>query len=585
MAGGNQEKAPPGTLTQAFEEAPLPQGTEILAEIHLLAWSLVGSVAGNADWRLAMGNVTDLRDGFIHTVYVQNGAVVGEGWHDRRADGSGRRYHDYHDVPEDRRALAREVRVDISVRPASGRLRRMIGAVPEPELIQNALDCADRAFTPYAAEPGLLEIYHEIMATLSHSDPQRTADLPQLIFNRQKHRRRMWSMDARATAAARFAAQIPAVCAAAHEDDLKRSVATYRELVTVAADRLRAGWWDMTEQLVAEAVAMGYAAQLDKLGADLLAEATRFRDAALEAPPEPVRFAGLLYDAAPPAFAAAWLSRSGRKSRAVPWKFASAWAHRETIAEEMFVRISDGLWHQAVDWITGSWWEVRRQVAAARARGDRRAVWTMLRDGEFGLRWPRSFRPFLSGEGDPPVFDPRSLLPGCEEAVVEPDEAVFAVADALGPDFVELAPDGEAHFDPSSIALIAAASIVSAACGGVLAGIRQAAQGATSALIQSVAQAVRRRLSRERVTNTFTEVADGTARDAVLDAAAADLAETQRSAAGLGQADLARIVDATAAAVRQELEGLGLSPRPAERVQHAVSIQLAITINLRDAHR
>jgi hypothetical protein len=408
MADGNQEKTAPRTLMQAFEEAPLPQGTEILAEIHLLAWSLVGSVAGNADRRLAMSNVTDPGDGFIHAVYVQNGAVVGEGWHDRRADGSGRRYHD---VPEDRRASAREVRIDIGVRPASDRLRRMISAVPEPQLIQSALDCADRGFTPYAAEPGLLEIHHEIVARLLHSDLQRIADLPQLIYNRQKHRRRMWSMDARATAAARFAAQIPAVCAAAHEDDPKRSVATYRELITVAADRLRAGWWDMTEQLVTEAVARGYAAQLDKLGADLLAEATRFRDAAVEAPPEPVRFAGLLYDAAPPAFAAAWLSHSGQKSRAVPGEFASAWAHRETVAEEMFARISDGLWYQAVDWITGSLWEVRRQIAEAQARGDRRAVWTMLRDGEFGLRWPRSFRPFLSGEGDPPVFDPRSLLP------------------------------------------------------------------------------------------------------------------------------------------------------------------------------
>lgn len=168
---------------------------------------------------------------------------------------------------------------------------------------------------------------------------------------------------------------------------------------------------------------------------------------------------------------------------------------------------------------------------------------------------------------------------------MEPDEAVFAVADALGPDFVELAPDGEAHFDPSSIALIAAASIVSAACGGVLAGIQQAAQGATTTLIQSVTRAVRRRLPRERVNNTFTEVADDTTRDAALDAAAADLAEVQQSAAGLGQADLARIVDATATAVRQELEGLGLSTRPAERVQHSVTVQLAITVNLQDAHR
>ncbi|HTQ90317.1 MAG TPA: hypothetical protein VMK84_12580 [Streptosporangiaceae bacterium] len=413
MVRADPDEPGPRTLTQAqaFDEAPLPQGTEVLAEIHLLAWSLVGSAAGAADRRLAMNRAAEPQDGLIHTVFVQNGAVVSDGWHERRPDGSGR-HHRW--VPEDRRASAREVRVDLGVRPASDRLRRIMATnpvpPPGPQLVQGALDCADRSFTPYAGEPGLLEISQEIMAELLMPDLERFASLPQRIYDRQKHWRRMWSMDARATAAARFAAQVPAVCAQAHEDDLKRSVATYRELVTIAADRLRAGWWDMTGQLITDAVDMGYAAQLDKLGADLLAEATRLRDAALAAPPEPVRVAGLLYDAAPPAYAAAWLSHSGQESPALPAEFADVWAHRETVAEEMSARIGDGLWYQAVDWITGAYGAIRREVAQARARGGRRAEWAMIRDGEFGLRWPRSLRLFLSGQSDdPPVFDPRSL--------------------------------------------------------------------------------------------------------------------------------------------------------------------------------
>jgi hypothetical protein len=413
MADANPDEPGPRMLTQAqaFDETPLPQGTEVLAEIHLLAWSLVGSVAGDADRRLSLNSVTEPGDGLIHTVFVQNGAVVSDSWHERRPDGSGRHHRD---VPEVRRATAREVRVDLGVRPASGRLQRIIATnpvpPPGPQLVQGALDCADRSFTPFAGEPGLLEIYQEIMAELLRPDVKRFANLPQRIYDRQKHWRRMWSMDAHATAAARFAAQVPAACAQAHGDDLKRSVATYRELVTVAADRLRAGWWDMTGQLITDAVDMGYARQLDKLAADLLAEATRFRDAALAAPPEPVRVAGLLYDAAPAAYAAAWLSRSGRKSRALPEEFAAVWAHRETVAEEMFARIGDGLWYQAADWITGAYWTIRREIAEARARGGRRAEWAMLRDGEFGLRWPRSLRSFLSGQSDdPPLFDPRSL--------------------------------------------------------------------------------------------------------------------------------------------------------------------------------
>jgi hypothetical protein len=168
---------------------------------------------------------------------------------------------------------------------------------------------------------------------------------------------------------------------------------------------------------------------------------------------------------------------------------------------------------------------------------------------------------------------------------MDPDEAVFAVADALGPDFIELAPDGEAHFDPSNIALIVATSIVTAACGGVLAAIRQSAQAVTASVLQAVTQAVRGRLSHRRVQQAFTEVTDDKARDAALDAAAAELADVQRSATGLDRAELARIVEASAAVVRQELEGLGLRPDPAERVQRSVSVQLAVTVNLPEAGR
>jgi hypothetical protein len=147
LADGNPDVAGPRTLTlaQAFQEAALPEGTGILAEIHLLAWSLVGPVAGDADRRLALNMTTGPGDGLIHTVLVQNGAVVRDGWHERRPDGSGRHHRE---VPEDRRASTREVQVDLSVRPVSDRLRRIIAAnpipPPGPQLIQGALDCADR---------------------------------------------------------------------------------------------------------------------------------------------------------------------------------------------------------------------------------------------------------------------------------------------------------------------------------------------------------------------------------------------------------------------------------------------------------
>ncbi|MFI5067323.1 MAG: hypothetical protein ACHP9Z_25535 [Streptosporangiales bacterium] len=338
MGGAEASTARGRTVTDVFEEAPLPEGAEILAEIHLLGWALAGGVAGDADRRLALLRAVPPGDGLMHVTYRLNGKAVSDGWHERRPDGSGRNHRH---VGEDRRGAAREVSVDLGLQPASGRLRRIIAALPGgaripepgPQLIRGALDCAERSVTPGASDPGLLEIHRLILAHLlaaREADARRLSALPQAVEDRQRHWRRLWSMDARAAAAARLAAHVPAICAQAHEDT-RESVASYQALAALAADQLRAGWWDMTEALVIEAVRRGYAAQLDALGTQFLAETTRLRDAA------------------------------------------------------------------------------RDQVAQAQAQGDRRAVRTLLREGEFALRWPRSFRPFLLGDGDPPVFDPRAL--------------------------------------------------------------------------------------------------------------------------------------------------------------------------------
>ncbi|MFI5067324.1 MAG: hypothetical protein ACHP9Z_25540 [Streptosporangiales bacterium] len=163
---------------------------------------------------------------------------------------------------------------------------------------------------------------------------------------------------------------------------------------------------------------------------------------------------------------------------------------------------------------------------------------------------------------------------------MDPDDAVFAVLDALGPDFVELAPDGEAHFDTAGTALLVAAAILGAVTDGVLAGIRESAKNGTTALIQAVTRQIRQRLSRERVKEPFTEVTSNEARDTALDATAAGLAEVQHAAAAVDPAALAQLTAASATAVRQALADLGLHRGAAERAGNAVSVQLSITLQL-----
>jgi hypothetical protein len=399
-----------------LDSVPVPTGGDLLVEINLIGWGLVGGTAEGLNALLAYQEVAAAagvpeRAALVHVTYERNGVKVGEAWHESGTDGPG---HAPGELGSRDRASAYEVKVDVGRQPASDRLRRLLAALrPEVDparlpMAYNALAVADRVLTPSAADPELLAAQRLILAQmLAIPTGGGPAVVPLLsasraIFDHMKRGRHLWAMDARAAATLLLAAHVPAACARARWGNPTSAAREYRRLLALAADRLHAGRWEMTGELVVSAVRDGYLEALDSLGAYLNAEAVALRDSALGGPPDPLEFAGRLYDAAPFAFAAGWLCRSAREHATDPAR-ARDLAQREAAADDLFLRLCDGLHSQLSDWALGGLWAERAMITAARARGDSEGAWRLLSAGELALRWPRSYRPFLLGEGPAPA--------------------------------------------------------------------------------------------------------------------------------------------------------------------------------------
>jgi hypothetical protein len=166
---------------------------------------------------------------------------------------------------------------------------------------------------------------------------------------------------------------------------------------------------------------------------------------------------------------------------------------------------------------------------------------------------------------------------------VNPDEPIFAVADALGPDFIELAPADEGHFDGSGVALLVAAATVSAVGSGIAAGIRQTAQEGTVLVIKKAAAQIRRRLSGSQIRQVFSTESTPQAHEAALDAAASQFAAAVRAARDLEAAQQAQLAELSAAAVRDALQRHGLRAAAASRVQRAVELQITVSLRQQSA--
>ncbi len=159
------------------------------------------------------------------------------------------------------------------------------------------------------------------------------------------------------------------------------------------------------------------------------------------------------------------------------------------------------------------------------------------------------------------------------------DEHLFAIADALGPDVVELAPADEGHFDGASVALMVSSAVAGAVGSGVLAAVTQSAQEGTERLIQSAVATVRRLLSRKAIEPLFQEDVPPEQRDTALDAAAARYSAALQAIEHLDTTVRDQLAQASAAAIRDTLEELGLGEQAGERVRSEVYLQLTLSIH------
>lgn len=390
-------------------DVPLPSGGYVLIECNLLAWGLVGCRAGDIDRHFAFweaGVAAGLTDGpgLAHVVYRTDGAPLGGGWIDARADGTGRT-HLVVDPP--RHGPAVEVIVDLTSDPASQRLRRILDSGETGHRWQparNALLAASAGLVPRRQELIAIErlVMERIGADADGSAPI-SAGVCEEISKQVGKLRHELAIDAPQAAGLLLAAQVPIACAAQHPGDTALAELVRRRYLVAAAEHARHGFEVMARLLVMHAVRDGYAKVLDYAAATYYTRAIGMRDAALDGPPDPLRFAAQLYDAPPYAYAAYLICQGARA--ALGKSAPGGWARMQTDAEELFIRIGDGIYSQYRDWCLSQLDGERQKIAAAQARGDRREVWKLIRNGEFALRWPRSYRPYLLGKAAAPAVD------------------------------------------------------------------------------------------------------------------------------------------------------------------------------------
>jgi hypothetical protein len=398
---------PDDLVITRLADVPVPPAGYADVEAHFLAWGLVGTRRGNIDEHLAHWEASAGAPdgpGIRHLIIKRGDLVLGEGWLEHREDGTGRNYRE---VDDDKRRLAHDVTIDAGQRPGSERLRQILATLPTSQAnfppILNALAVADGEGP---ASPDLVLLERKIRR-LNPSDTRfmRSAfRMSKDIFALQERLRHQCAISAPDAAALMLASQIPSICAQMHPDDPAMARATFSRYLTFVANSTRFAPEVAARLLVAMAVRDGYTEALKAVAAEYYSSAMARREYALDAPDDPMDFARRLYNAAPTTFCVVLICRGLRAAIGDGLPAADEWAKRETSATEFFIRLGDGIFHQYMDFCLGQIRRERDKIVQARADGDDRLAWRLLRDGEFMLRWPRSYRPYLTGEASLPVL-------------------------------------------------------------------------------------------------------------------------------------------------------------------------------------
>jgi hypothetical protein len=161
-------------------------------------------------------------------------------------------------------------------------------------------------------------------------------------------------------------------------------------------------------------------------------------------------------------------------------------------------------------------------------------------------------------------------------------DPVIAIEDAIGADYYELAPPGEAHLDPFSVGTLLACCIVYAVGAGVKDGIQEAAKDITVSVLRACGRRVSERLTPERFYGIFTGPDRQAQQPAAREQAAKSLAEAAAAASTLDPAVVAQLASVVATAVADAATTAGLKNSGTQRLAQTVEAQVKITFTPAD---
>ncbi|GGM36277.1 hypothetical protein GCM10012275_04400 [Longimycelium tulufanense] len=392
-------------------EVPLPRGQAALAEAVLLGRALLGAEPQFLEQNILVREAWEaagLPDRDVTVRMITKGLGPGAKKHYICLDehGAGRHHDDSYRPP----GRVRTLRVRLGRTPARDRflsLNRHLaeqlleaeaieatgGPPPHPvalrrgRFVANAAHAIDHCVLD-EPHPELRELSDQFRRTALLSPEGVPLSAAEGLEGEANGRRDEGRLGSTAAAALLVVARLPSAIAAAGQAQRVE----FTRFFSFGMLELGVSPGQAIYGLCGKALREGHAEVVFRAAEDLLREAERRRDTALDGPPDRDAFGELLFAAAPYALAALLLASAAADEG------SSAELAVQATAEELFVRLQDGLVHQWADLGDVRLREERRQIREAQQRGDTLTVNLIVREGELGLHRPRAVRDLLLGK-------------------------------------------------------------------------------------------------------------------------------------------------------------------------------------------
>ncbi len=400
-------------------DIPIPRGSKALHEAVLLGRALI-NLFPDALERIILADEAWTAQGIprtrvsVHVVYVEQEKRVGEDYILLDAHGGGK--HDHKHDPS--LGSVYELNVDLRRHPAAERFTRLHnhlqeqleqalaiqragGRSPEPVTISwwEFVDAAYRTCTrlrPDEARPALVQLSDRLISEIG-SVPSYAAEaingitsrLPQLADDL----RRRGNLDVWENSALLVAGYVPKrVAQLSTGEDKVQQLARY---MTFSLLEMKVSPWQAVNGVARKALREGEMQALEQAADDMLSDAEQHRDRALDGSLDRNLFSEQLFLGTPKAWTAMQIYELLREMS--PGSETVIRQKRHTTAEELAVRMQDGVAYQWVDFDDARIAEEWEKVQEARRARDNFAVQEILLQGELRLFRPRAARKLLLG--------------------------------------------------------------------------------------------------------------------------------------------------------------------------------------------